>query len=127
MGCDIHAVIEYQRYEGDRFWSVGGEFRPDRCYMLFSHMVGVRNGGDSVTPLTSPRGLPSDISFGASGIYEKQRHDAHNASWMTLDEFAESVRRTEEEAGRRVSPEYHAMLAAMRELPRVRVVFWFDN
>jgi hypothetical protein len=54
-----------------------------------------------------------------------QDPDAHTASWVTPDEWSLAL---VEDANEH---EYHAMLAAMRELERrgreVRVVFWFDN
>lgn len=49
--------------------------------------------------------------------------DWHTPSWVTPDEWQEATKEANEE--------YHAMLAAMRELERhgnsCRVVFWFDN
>lgn len=131
MGCDIHAFVEYQPGEWrgtSTYWWFGSEFRLDRCYMLFSHMVGVRNRGpEPVVPVTEPRGLPPDMSLQTSTFYDKQKGDAHDESWMTLPEFEEAVRRTEEEAGHPIDFEYRALIAAMKELPNVRLLFWFDN
>lgn len=63
------------------------------------------------------------------GTIQKVSHpDWHTHSWITTDEFAQVLGRM---SPSRVSVEYWALLAAMKELEwhgqEVRLVFWFDN
>lgn len=66
MGCDIHAVIEYKRW--DSFWSSFGEIDIPRDYELFS-AIAFGDGGITDDLPYPPRGLPSDVSFRTSGLF----------------------------------------------------------
>ncbi|MCH7577400.1 MAG: hypothetical protein IH822_06355 [Chloroflexi bacterium] len=69
MGCDIHGVIEVNKYPGRRHshWP-HAEVYLDRHYRLFGVLAGVRD--DSVEPVVSPRGLPEDMSFKTRDLNE---------------------------------------------------------
>jgi hypothetical protein len=58
--------------------------------------------------------------------------DAHTATWLTLPEFRDAIRRREMKyPSHPVGAEYRALLAALESLAadghEARVVFWFDN
>ena len=69
MGTDIHGV--FQKRELGRWVDVPTKYSFDRHYQLFAVLAGVRNGvgftgvptGDSVVPISEPRGLPVDFSI----------------------------------------------------------------
>ena len=65
MGCDIHGVIEVNKYpnleQADYRWWPYAEVRFDRYYRLFGFLAGVRD--ESVEPVVPPRGLPADVSW----------------------------------------------------------------
>lgn len=52
--------------------------------------------------------------------------DAHNASWVTLEEFKKCIENAE-----LVSPIYYGLAAMLEEIEvrgfKTRLVFWFDN
>ena len=66
MGCDIHAVIEYKRW--DSFWSSFGEIDIPRDYDFFS-AIAFGDGGITDELLYPPRGMPSDVSLRTSGLF----------------------------------------------------------
>jgi hypothetical protein len=105
MGCDIHLLVEK---EVDSKWSVEEGFVADfydkddnyfsrseflsterpvqkRNYPLFSVLAGVRSD-DEVTPISEPRGFPSDISEFARGFYCSWDLDLHTRSYVYLNE-----------------------------------------
>lgn len=69
MGCDIHCYIEYKPdpLDPDSQWDgFGGEIRCSRHYGIFAALADVRNGY-GITPISQPRGLPSDVSYEVRG------------------------------------------------------------
>ncbi|MEW6207792.1 MAG: hypothetical protein AB1631_05450 [Acidobacteriota bacterium] len=65
MGCDIHAVIEFQKY--DSYWDFA-EVRIDRDYKLFSALA-FGDGGVTDDLPHPPRGLPIDHSLRVSDLF----------------------------------------------------------
>lgn len=61
MGCDIHLFIEYRSKTGTGWRNLGAQFRLGRHYGVFSALAGVRNYGGEISPVATPRGVPSDI------------------------------------------------------------------
>lgn len=71
MGTDIHMAVEVKGKHGRWFWyQRGNEIYDGRNYDLFAQLADVRNGtgfagvrtGSGFVPISSPRGLPNDIS-----------------------------------------------------------------
>jgi hypothetical protein len=58
------------------------DFFTDRNYDLFAILADVRNGGE-IEPISSPRGLPHDISKDALA----KMSDEHSATWVSLTEL----------------------------------------
>ena len=81
MGCNCSAHIEVK---------IGGKWehysapKIQRYYKVFEKMAGVR--GDVTNAISTPKGLPDDISVITKMDVDK---DAHNQSWLSLDEFKE--------------------------------------
>lgn len=111
MGCDIHSAIEFRTKAGK--WEVYGgvsrgvdpdgyswirplEEGPGRNYDLFAVLADVRNGRgfaghytcDRITPIASPRGLPSDVSEDFKSISDHWVPDGHSHSWVSLEELS---------------------------------------
>lgn len=71
-----------------------------RNYVLFGVLANVRNGygfagiatGNSVVPISEPRGFPQDMSEGVRALAEERGHEDdvwlgdHSHTWLTLDE-----------------------------------------
>lgn len=86
MGCDIHTHAE--RKIGDKYERIADMEPFDwRSYGMFGFLAGVRNYSD-ITPLSPPRGLPGNLSHDVAEDYESWQSDAHNASWLSVDELA---------------------------------------
>lgn len=94
MGCDIHVKLEVRDSDGIT-WKPAGfhpttdsrrddEFWDCRSYAMFSVLAGVRNYS-AVTPLTTPRGFPSDMSLGAQ-IWSDWG-DFHSPTYYVLSEL----------------------------------------
>lgn len=110
MGCDIHAFIEYKRFDE---WHLWAKLELDRDYSLFADMACVRGQG-----MFRPKGLPDDV-----GSWMQEEDIDHTPSWLTMQEFEKVLWYAE-------SPTYEAALAAMRVINRTfqtRLVFWFDS
>lgn len=111
MGSDIRMFVE-KRNQGK--WesingqfsnetmdiSYGDEFYFERNYELFAILAGVRNGegvdgpgsGHKFNQISTPKGLPNDISHYVKFQYEKQAVDefsTHDCSWLLLKELLE--------------------------------------
>jgi hypothetical protein len=93
MGCDIHSVVHVKR---GGFWEIVTErlFPMDfpssgqthtispfdwRSYGMFGFLADVRNYSH-VPPISSPRGLPSDLQ-------PRESLDRHSFSWLGLEEL----------------------------------------
>lgn len=62
MGCDIHAVIETDKFKTSTWEGFGkGEFNIERDYQLFS-AIAFGDGGNTKKLPFPPRGLPNDLS-----------------------------------------------------------------
>jgi len=100
MGTDIHLCIEARPWHGLEFsmeWvTLDCGVDVHRNYDVFKRLAGVRlEDGDGITPIASPRGLPSNLSprvaeyFSAErtldGIYVCTR-EWHDASWLYWEE-----------------------------------------
>lgn len=104
MSCDIHLYIE-RRLEGRwinaDIWRVSPFWEPEdpgseefyresaflgQSYDLFAILADVRNYGDEpIEPISSPRGLPPDVS---PTVARGCNHpDLHSHSWLTLAEL----------------------------------------
>jgi hypothetical protein len=108
MGCDIHILAEV-RVDG-KWQKVGSVFVSDysfekgklvdapysgRNYDLFAILANVRNGygfagcdtGDGFNPISTPRGLPDDVSPEMKKYSNEYGIDGHSHSWLTLREL----------------------------------------
>lgn len=102
MGCDIHCFAE-KRNNG-KWEKVGDVFTLDeyeasyykkeksdhpfswRSYSMFAFLACVRNY-DHCNPISTPRGLPSDISPEVKEEYNSWDTDAHSSSWLSAKEL----------------------------------------
>lgn len=67
MGCDIHLYVE-GRKRGTTSWQpYGGRFS-ERIYGMFAKLADVRNYS-GITPISQPRGVPSDVSWSVKNDY----------------------------------------------------------
>jgi hypothetical protein len=66
MGCDIHAVIDYDDAHGET-WAFSEIWLP-RHYAIFAALAGVR-ANECEKPLYPPRGLPSSYSDRARWLF----------------------------------------------------------
>lgn len=93
-------------------------------YFLF---VGNEDGEGTVSQETAARWVKDGI---AEYVGENQitHPDWHHASWLTAEELENCLRAREaiQDYGT-PDPIWKATLAAMKELPDARFVFWFDN
>jgi hypothetical protein len=108
MGTDIHIVAEY--FQDGRWHLADKELTEDRNYRAFAVLADVRNGygfagfdtGDELVPISSPRGLPDNMSLELRAMVEKNETDDgveeddtaagiwlgdHSFSWVTLQEL----------------------------------------
>ena len=138
MGCDIHAYAEVNL---NNKWTYYGKVHIDRNYFVFGKMAGVR--GESIEPISLPKGFPGDVSELTkmeAGIW---RHDMHSASWLNIKELIELKNSLCSEDGglwsddslRRLfwSTVFEYLTGEEAEYPEcrnvtdLRLVFWFDN
>jgi hypothetical protein len=164
MGCDIHMVLEYHDERND-VWVGLHEYpyinlnalkfntqKPtefykhdfaswrirERNYELFAEIASVR--GKSSQGLQA-RGLPDDCSTLARCIIGKWKHDAHNASWLSVEEFIKCMAIAYDEITTLVAERltdktntYDRLLETLLgediekgSTDKYRIVFWFDN
>ena len=121
MGCDIHAIVEFEDRHGDTSSLALDEFWVPRNYPLFAALAGVRGDGPP------PKGRPEKETKWLSDSGMKSRYHGHSHSWATVEEWELAL--VSSETG---SPEYWAILAAAKELiargvQQVRISYWFDN
>lgn len=154
MGCDIHSHAERKNAYGQ--WEKVPDLQPfsARNYGTFGFLAGVRNYSD-LTPISLPRGVPTDVSLEVLEDYEGWGSDAHSASWLSVAELAafdyeaqcEDCRVTRKvrpnawnggctckpgEGRQRTYREFLERwffddLQKLQEAGAERVVFWFDN
>lgn len=95
MGTDIHHSFQKKNKETQEWESVESEYEGNRHYKLFSWLAGVRNGfgfagcktGEPLTPISEPRGLPSDVKYNQD---EEWWLGDHSFSWLSADEIIEN-------------------------------------
>jgi hypothetical protein len=101
MGCDINIWTEkrtggawtpadrtdptYVDEDGNR-WPEHEPIYSGRNYFLFAVLAGVRNSYD-VTPISPPKGLPSDVSLLVASDAEAWRDEGHDFSYLSLEEL----------------------------------------
>ncbi len=88
MGCDIHTHLEIKI---DGKWHHDSSPSISRNYDLFAKMAGVRAYGNSIVPISKPRGTPQDISAVTALDLESWNGDAHSNSWLNADEIKEII------------------------------------
>jgi hypothetical protein len=95
MGCDIHAVIDYEDECGSICPFVDGQFWIPRDYGLFAALAGVR-AEPGEQPLYEPRGLPPRFSDAAQRLlfHVVVDEDDQIPNWL---KDADSVSRAEAE------------------------------
>jgi len=135
MGCDIHFHSEV-KVNGK--WEHYSEVGIDREYDLFAKMAGVRNYR-GITPISEPKGLPTDISVVTRLDAEKWRDDGHSWSYFNSKEICKLQSWIEDQMGSENSWELERIYWGyifgsawnVEKLPPgiedIRFVFWFDN
>lgn len=89
MGCDIHL---HQEIKIDGKWEHYRACDVPRYYRLFYKMAGVRGmsrDGEPVKPISSPRGVPDDVSVVTKVSLDRWKDDGHSHSWLNAAEIAE--------------------------------------
>jgi len=117
MGCDIHCFVEKKSAEGtwelitgfqsdmydenseyfgsEKFKSLSNSPIDNRYYLMFAVLADVRNGlgfagvktHNPLTPISKPRGVPTDASIGYQAEVESWDCDGHSHSWLTVKEL----------------------------------------
>ena len=141
MGCDIHAHIEV-KMEGE--WKHFSNPNVDRNYKLFALMADVRNY-KNIEPISKPKGLPNNLTFLTKIDYENWGIDAHDESYLTVEELIELDRKWRNLNHKKTMDKYletifHTYifgnsLTGWYQYPAdnhmnvedLRIVFWFDN
>lgn len=167
MGCDIHMHVEFKKsnWTNDIGWKCGDYFTivdptdpkcepeyvglcENRNYDLFAVLADVRNYGDFKC-ISSPRGLPDDVTDYVEKAYEEWSFDAHSTSYLTMREIVEFheaekptnmfgryileplierlVRRADELYILYDFEAHDPTPSALRKMEDIRIVFWFDN
>lgn len=134
MGCDIHPHIEVKvngKWLHYSAWSI------ERYYRVFEKICGER--GKLQNAISTPRGLPDDLSEITKLCYEYDNLDAHTETWLTWQEFKELLtwcdtngnleQRWDGEWTHKNIPylggnHYHKLIPGMTDL---RFICWFDN
>lgn len=137
-GDEARAVVPPRGVPEDMGWFTAGEY----CeYVVTDEAAVARWNADrerAVTRERAERWVSSGASVWVDGPDAEPRHgsivgritgpDWHTPSWLTTDEFARAIEQGTEDFP---AAEWHAVVAAMRELERrgneARAVFWFDN
>lgn len=96
-----------------------------RHYDLFAVLAGVRNYGDRQLPISSPRGLPPDVSSLIQKASDRWDSDGHSHSYLTLRELLANKERLDGMA--LVLEGMRALVTGPVTPDDVRMVFWFDN
>jgi len=147
MGCDIHLYIEEKTADG---WKIvpapntGGygsehpwrdglddqvdedlrEWYADRNYSVFGALAGVRG---AVTPISGPRGFPSDISQEVADEAASWGPDWHSKSWLTPKELLAYNWNTADYCFGNFLRFLHEEVEPLSREKEIRLVFAFDN
>lgn len=124
MGCDIHAVVDYETVPNGRKWNFAA-LDLNRNYTLFSHLAGVRNYCEPIiVPIAEPRGCPDNACDYFKDLLDGWNGDAHSTSWVTLAELETIATQMESE-------ELLAVIGLMQPMEKAglnpRLLFFFDN
>lgn len=84
MGCDIHAF--HEQFINNK-WEYIEEIDLWRNYVLFTVLANVRSGEDRVKIISTPKGLPNDLSDEVRAEVQSWNGDGHSHSWLTKQEF----------------------------------------
>jgi len=143
MGCDIHVFAEIQ-INGK--WILYSQPRIRRWYELFGKMAGVRD--DSQEPISTPKGLPKDISAGTALEVKWWDSDAHTFSWFDDKEISDLYSWVNKELRAEAWKWDHEQIGYLhgnswgdfygeifydfdgdypQDVGGIRWVFWFDN
>lgn len=151
MGCDIHMYVEYEtKVDGKDVWVNGDNWRrvdpyqsdkyevchifTRRSYTIFGLLAGVRS--KDVYPISTPKGLPKDISKDTLREFEYGEINYHTPSYLTLKE----LKKCGEEESSWIEDLISDLEIRKRELlhlyyenneyreydDKIRIVFWFD-
>lgn len=94
MGTDIHGVFQ-KRNKQNEWVDIDTKYEFNRHYQLFAFIGDVRNGfgfagvrtGEHINPLTSRRGVPSDIQIDNFNDYGIIWLGDHSHSWFYIKEY----------------------------------------
>lgn len=105
MGCDIHGFLEVKKtINGEAKWISADYFSKNpyhglddfekemelvgcfnnRNYQAFYQLAGVRGYSDDNCKISTPRGLPDDVTDNVKAEYNSWGLDAHSSSYVTL-------------------------------------------
>lgn len=140
MGCDIHMHVEVNERDpdGSKWQMVMNEVAAygGRNYNVFSVPANVRNyggpnGEPTITPISEPRGMPSDVSNDVDTLREVYGPDGHSHTWLLLSEVLAydwtAVPHTEGFAAWAKELVSGPTRLAYEEPRNIRLVFWFDS
>ena len=105
-----------------------------RNYYLFSILADVRNYGNTITPLSYPKGLPKDVSPILKYFSDVEGSDAHSHSYFTLAELLAVDWTLYTNNFNSQLEDFFKLMDEMKKFSDdggiyddVRLVFWFDN
>lgn len=119
MGCDIHTYTEIMI---DGKWTLVDQGDVSRSYALFGRMAGVRNSEHE--PISPPKGLPDDLSFGTKHYADYWNGDGHTHSWFDKREI-DMLKKWYDDSFDFWDEFGWALCNEGDE--NIRLVFWFDN
>ena len=136
MGCDIHAHFEIKL---NSKWEHYSHPRIQRRYNLFSRIAGVRNY-DEIEPISTPKGLPTDLSVTTKFCADHRGVDGHSHTWLDADEI-QALMETDfiiedrdfehKELGYLFGNGWESWKQYPRDYPKeiedIRFICWFDN
>ena len=87
MGCDIHGFWEVKDHTGN--WIAIRTVNPQRNYMWFGIIAGVRGGPDIGT---AGRGIPDNASGAYKDMIDDWGVDLHSHTWLTGSEVSKACK-----------------------------------
>ena len=125
MGCDIHGFWEVKDHTGN--WMAIDTINPQRNYIWFGIIAGVRGGPDIGT---AQRGIPENPSGAYKDMMDEWGVDLHSSTWLTRAEVLKAM----EELNRRLAESYNEPAEVAYEcVPDLQtklsqiIVGWGDN
>ena len=121
--------VSADKWKLEDYWHVPYdlEYYGNRNYYIFSILANVRNGSD-IEPISYPKGIPDDASYGYLYKCNQWNSDAHSHSYFTLDELL-NVDWSEYHSG--YIEDFMEALEKMKKIDEdplnVRCCFFFDN